>query len=212
MNQKSIEYGYGGAGNVQRPKLPLPKLDKPPRRHVCKECHESFSRSEHLQRHERSHTNEKPFACTTCERAFSRRDLMLRHERKMHTPVDNLFRTPDQNQHSVQTEDTTEEDVPADEVSSIESPNGTPRLDESIESNRFNPGLVNRASQPEISRALQRDTTFDHAQSLPPFHSVGATKITRHGLSKNSFLDHSPESTFCYRSKIPAAFAQPDIE
>lgn len=39
---------------------------------------------EHLKRHERSHTKEKPFECPQCTRCFARRDLLLRHQQKLH--------------------------------------------------------------------------------------------------------------------------------
>ncbi|KAH8801430.1 hypothetical protein F5884DRAFT_806585 [Xylogone sp. PMI_703] len=56
-----------------------------PRVHVppCKFCHREFQRTEHLHRHERTHTREKPFSCH-CGRAFSRGDLLSRHARLAH--------------------------------------------------------------------------------------------------------------------------------
>lgn len=56
----------------------------PPKKYVCGYCARAFSRSEHKQRHERSHTNEKPFHCSYCASAFVRRDLLQRHCRTVH--------------------------------------------------------------------------------------------------------------------------------
>ncbi|RLV96326.1 Transcriptional regulator ADR1 [Spathaspora sp. JA1] len=55
-----------------------------PRLFVCQICTRAFARLEHLKRHERSHTKEKPFSCGVCQRKFSRRDLLLRHAQKLH--------------------------------------------------------------------------------------------------------------------------------
>ncbi|CAO3600076.1 unnamed protein product [Absidia cylindrospora] len=45
------------------------------------DCKMVFTRSEHLARHARKHTGEKPFKCVVpgCERAFSRFDNMIQH-------------------------------------------------------------------------------------------------------------------------------------
>ncbi|RDW72500.1 C2H2-type zinc finger protein [Aspergillus mulundensis] len=45
---------------------------------TCGHCGRSFRRTEHLERHVRTHTKEKPYTCL-CGAAFSRRDLLKRH-------------------------------------------------------------------------------------------------------------------------------------
>ncbi|KAF4220016.1 hypothetical protein CNMCM8980_003305 [Aspergillus fumigatiaffinis] len=53
---------------------------------VCPYCKRSFRRYEHLQRHLRIHTNEKPYKCA-CSASFSRRDLLKRHQSIGHAPI-----------------------------------------------------------------------------------------------------------------------------
>ncbi|KAI8643125.1 hypothetical protein BD408DRAFT_415304 [Parasitella parasitica] len=64
--------------NPKRTKSSRPKLFQ------CKgygECNMIFTRSEHLARHARKHTGEKPFVCIVpeCKKAFSRFDNMMQH-------------------------------------------------------------------------------------------------------------------------------------
>ncbi|ORX89608.1 hypothetical protein K493DRAFT_189480, partial [Basidiobolus meristosporus CBS 931.73] len=51
------------------------------RKHICHVCYKRFNRSEHLKRHVRTHTGEKPYKCTFpgCLREFSRSDEQSRH-------------------------------------------------------------------------------------------------------------------------------------
>lgn len=46
----------------------------------CPSCPETFARAEHLARHLRKHTGEKPFVCSWCGKQFARSDSMKRHE------------------------------------------------------------------------------------------------------------------------------------
>ncbi|KAI6712903.1 hypothetical protein JHW43_004557 [Diplocarpon mali] len=47
--------------------------------HECSYCERSFNRAEHLLRHVRSHTKEKPFKCGACGKGYSREDTLIRH-------------------------------------------------------------------------------------------------------------------------------------
>ncbi|KAJ4195506.1 hypothetical protein NW759_016440 [Fusarium solani] len=69
--------------NTETPANFSPKTDKP-RSYVCGSCQRYFARLEHLKRHERTHTKEKPFECPVCKRRFARRDPLLRHRQKLH--------------------------------------------------------------------------------------------------------------------------------
>jgi hypothetical protein len=56
--------------------------------HQCNECHMSFSRPSHLNRHVLSHRSKndhnRAYSCTECEKRFFRRDILLRHLRSVH--------------------------------------------------------------------------------------------------------------------------------
>ncbi|KAE8136109.1 hypothetical protein BDV38DRAFT_294154 [Aspergillus pseudotamarii] len=57
------------------------KIGKP-ESYSCNICSSQFSRGDHLTRHYRSHTKQRPFVCPVCCKGFARRDLMTRHKAK----------------------------------------------------------------------------------------------------------------------------------
>ncbi|BFZ58730.1 CRISPR system Cascade subunit CasD [Savitreella phatthalungensis] len=78
LSEIGINTLVGANGDV----LPLivSSMDKA---HVCPKCHRRFKRLEHVKRHERSHTLEKPYTCSYegCGRHFSRSDNLKAHEK-----------------------------------------------------------------------------------------------------------------------------------
>ena len=56
----------------------MPVVD---RTNQCKYCSKRFARANARIRHERSHTDTRPFSCTYCPKAFTRKDLLTQHTR-----------------------------------------------------------------------------------------------------------------------------------
>ncbi|KAF2860924.1 STE-domain-containing protein [Piedraia hortae CBS 480.64] len=62
----------------------------PHKSHSCPipTCGRLFKRLEHLKRHVRTHTQERPYTCNLCSKAFSRSDNLAQHKRTHETSAD----------------------------------------------------------------------------------------------------------------------------
>jgi len=84
--------GYGPEGDLKRPGAALRRAKSatvmevgpyPQKSHSCPipSCGRLFKRLEHLKRHVRTHTQERPYICNHCNKAFSRSDNLAQHRR-----------------------------------------------------------------------------------------------------------------------------------
>ncbi|KAJ4865634.1 fungal specific transcription factor domain-containing protein [Trichoderma breve] len=69
-----------------------PAVSKPGTDKKCDICDATFSRQEHLVRHIKCHTREKPFKCLICDKGFARQDVLNRH-RTSHQQVNEEARS-----------------------------------------------------------------------------------------------------------------------
>ncbi|EJU04773.1 hypothetical protein DACRYDRAFT_114100 [Dacryopinax primogenitus] len=53
--------------------------------HPCPVCKATFTRPQHVARHMRSHTGDRPYKCQQCGDQFARSDLLSRHVNKCHS-------------------------------------------------------------------------------------------------------------------------------
>ncbi|KAH6620555.1 hypothetical protein C7974DRAFT_364213 [Boeremia exigua] len=64
------------APTLQAPAIPESESQ---RLFQCSSCKRSFTRADHLTRHVRAHTKQKPYICPVCSKGFARIDLLKRH-------------------------------------------------------------------------------------------------------------------------------------
>ncbi|KAI5949880.1 ADR1 [Candida jiufengensis] len=176
-----------------------------PRLFVCQVCTRAFARLEHLRRHERSHTKEKPFSCGVCQRKFSRRDLLLRHAQKLHAGcTDAITRLRRKSLKPKDDEDGDDDDVEEGEKEEVEQQPAAPVKKES--SVEFNLNLFdnnNNNSKPNIAKSkvskitttTKKPTTTNNSSSNSSSNTTRknstTTSLQRHVLERKRTTDSS---------------------
>ncbi|PNS14321.1 hypothetical protein CAC42_6834 [Sphaceloma murrayae] len=113
-DSEDIEMGddddQGDSDNDSNASDSKPRKKKKGQRFFCTDfppCNLSFTRSEHLARHIRKHTGERPFQCH-CSRRFSRLDNLRQHAQTVHVneeiPGDSLAATGTRFQRQIRTD------------------------------------------------------------------------------------------------------------
>lgn len=162
----SISEASGGEGKSQK-SIPLELTaygttpSGKPRLFVCQICTRAFARLEHLRRHERSHTKEKPFSCGVCQRKFSRRDLLLRHAQKLHAGcADAITRLRRKSIKRTNSNTSDGEDDPMDTPIKYDTPSESspPKNKETV---NFNLNLFNSSQSTTPKKTSRRNSVKD---------------------------------------------------
>ena len=133
-------------------------------------CNLSFTRSEHLARHIRKHTGERPFQCH-CSRRFSRLDNLRQHAQTVHVneeiPGDSLAATGTRFQRQIRTD-------------RVRTPSGRPRASTANSQGGHARGHSRNLSTSSIGSTSSTISRDDSRRRPPPL--MMATDASRGGL------------------------------
>jgi transcription factor STE12 len=90
----------------------------PQKSHSCPipMCGRLFKRLEHLKRHVRTHTQERPYLCNLCNKAFSRSDNLAQHRRTHETSADGSAPSEEEIEEEREAAEGLNEDADAEEA------------------------------------------------------------------------------------------------
>ncbi|KAL6891828.1 hypothetical protein GGI43DRAFT_199582 [Trichoderma evansii] len=162
-------------------------------------CNLSFTRSEHLARHIRKHTGERPFQCH-CSRRFSRLDNLRQHAQTVHVnediPIDSLAATGSRFQRQIRTDRVRQAGNRA-RASTGGSAGGPVRG----HSKSLSTSSISSINSVGSAYSAQNDP-----RRRPPPLVMAADPRSR--LSLESYRS-STDSTFSYRPQSPGDFSTP---
>lgn len=160
-------------------------------------CNLSFTRSEHLARHIRKHTGERPFQCH-CSRRFSRLDNLRQHAQTVHVneeiPTDSLAATGTRFQRQVRTDRVR---PPGSRARAATAGSQTPHRGHQRNS-------LSTSSITSVSSVFsQRE---DLRRRPPPLIMAGDHRAR---LSQELYRPDSPPVQYSYRPGSPGGFSTP---
>ncbi|KAH9874021.1 hypothetical protein IAQ61_004649 [Plenodomus lingam] len=141
----------------------------------CSMCDRTFTKLEHVKRHERSHTRERPYECPTCKKHFSRSDVLFRHckghaQTALNRARSNEQQNQEQDYHHNTLDDSQDSGPAPSRKGTGQTPAGTPQIREDTQ---FSPMDHRRDSQvPQINVAGQYNP---HAS--PASHTRQSSKL-----------------------------------
>ncbi|KAK6205685.1 fungal-specific transcription factor domain-containing protein [Scheffersomyces amazonensis] len=202
--------------------------DKPPTTQqlfVCPSCSKSFTRKDYLYRHEKNHSEVKPFKCDQCNLSFTRSDLLTKHFRsKSHQKTRNdLNNGYKDNTNGNLVENNRDIIMPKHPPHRIEKRNFDYMVNNSSSSsiisnnllqtsrlNQFNKeGQLKKYKKLEISSFLNRRFNDEKIPAPPPQPSIILPAISKKSVNDNSSIN--PSNAFMTHSLENIKDAQSNI-
>lgn len=170
-----------------------PTKKKKGQRFFCTEfppCNLSFTRSEHLARHIRKHTGERPFQCH-CSRRFSRLDNLRQHAQTVHVneeiPGDSLAATGTRFQRQIRTD-------------RVRTPNGRSRASTAGSTGSHGRGHSRNLSASSVGSTSSTISRDDSRRRPPPLlmatdSSRGSLRLDTQPTTPPAYQSHSQETS-----------------